>query len=110
MQVLSESVLMNQVFVMDSERKVEKVIEDEAKSLGTAIRVTGFVRMELGEGIEKKTGILRRKSLLLEIPEAAFLQFSRKDSCQTLDAGLLSRYIRSNESHDRSCSLQTLGE
>ena len=51
-----ESVLMNQVFVMDSERKVEKVIEDEAKSLGTAIRVTGFVRMELGEGIEKKDG------------------------------------------------------
>jgi elongation factor Ts len=49
-----ESVLLNQIFVMDGERTVGKVIEDEAKSLGTEIKMTGFARMELGEGIEKK--------------------------------------------------------
>ena len=49
-----ESVLLNQIFVMDGERTVGKVIEDEAASLGTDIKMTGFVRMELGEGIEKK--------------------------------------------------------
>ena len=49
-----ESVLLNQVFVMDGERTIAKVIEDEAKTLGSDIKMTGFVRMELGEGIEKK--------------------------------------------------------
>ncbi|HFB54326.1 MAG TPA: translation elongation factor Ts, partial [Hellea balneolensis] len=49
-----ESVLLNQVFVMDGERPVGKVIEDEAKTLGADIKMTGFVRMALGEGIEKK--------------------------------------------------------
>jgi elongation factor Ts len=49
-----ESVLLNQVFVMDGERSVAKFVEDEAKSMGADITLTGFVRMELGEGIEKK--------------------------------------------------------
>ena len=49
-----ESVLLNQIFVMDGERSIAKVIEDEAKSIGSDIKMTGFVRMELGEGIEKK--------------------------------------------------------
>ncbi len=49
-----ESVLLNQMFVMDPDRNVAKVIEDEAKSLGAAIKMTAFVRMQLGEGIEKK--------------------------------------------------------
>ncbi|PHS77233.1 MAG: elongation factor Ts, partial [Robiginitomaculum sp.] len=49
-----ESVLLNQMFVMDPDRSIAKVIEDEAKSMGVAIEMTGFVRMQLGEGIEKK--------------------------------------------------------
>ena len=49
-----ESVLLNQMFVMDPDRSVAQVIADEAKSMGTAIEMTGFVRMQLGEGIEKK--------------------------------------------------------
>ena len=49
-----ESVLLNQVFVMDGERTVGKVIEDEAKSLGADIKMTAFARMGIGEGIEKK--------------------------------------------------------
>ena len=49
-----ESVLMTQIFVMDGERSIAQVIEDEAKALGTSIELTGYVRMALGEGIEKK--------------------------------------------------------
>ncbi len=49
-----ESVLLNQMFVMDPDRSVAQVIADEAKSMGTSIEMTGFVRMQLGEGIEKK--------------------------------------------------------
>jgi len=49
-----ETVLLNQMFVMDPDSSIAKVIEDEAKSMGSAIEMTGFVRMQLGEGIEKK--------------------------------------------------------
>ena len=49
-----ESVLMTQIFVMDGERSIEAVIADEAKTLGADVTMTGYVRMGLGEGIEKK--------------------------------------------------------
>lgn len=49
-----ESVLLTQIFVMDGERSIEQVLADEAKSLGSDIKMTGYVRMALGEGIEKK--------------------------------------------------------
>lgn len=49
-----ESVLATQIFVMDGERTIEKVLEDEGKALGADIKLTGFIRMDVGEGIEKK--------------------------------------------------------
>lgn len=49
-----ESVLATQIFVMDGERTIEKVLEDESKALGADIKLTGFIRMDVGEGIEKK--------------------------------------------------------
>ena len=49
-----ESVLLTQIFVMDGERAIAKVIEDEAAALGTDVKMTGYVRIGLGEGIEKK--------------------------------------------------------
>jgi len=49
-----ESVLMTQMFVMDPDRNIETVIADEAKALGSDIKMTGYVRMEVGDGIEKK--------------------------------------------------------
>lgn len=48
-----ESVLMNQIFVMDGENTIAEVVEAEAKTLGTDVKLTGFSRMELGAGIEK---------------------------------------------------------
>ena len=49
-----ESVLMTQMFVMDPDHSVETIIANEAKALGADIKMTGYVRMEVGDGIEKK--------------------------------------------------------
>ena len=49
-----ESVMLEQVFVVDGETKVSKVVEQAAKEAGSPIKVAGFVRYALGEGIEKK--------------------------------------------------------
>ncbi len=47
-----ESVLLEQVFVIDGETKVGKVIENAAKDVGGPIEFAGFARLELGEGVE----------------------------------------------------------
>lgn len=47
-------VLMEQVFVVDGESRVSAVIEKAAKEIGAAIRIVGFRRFALGEGIERK--------------------------------------------------------
>jgi len=49
-----EVVLLNQIFVIDGETKVSDVIAKAAKDAGTPIEMVGFVRMEMGEGLEKK--------------------------------------------------------
>ena len=49
-----EVVLMEQVFVIDNETKISKVVENAAKEAGTAIALKGFARFGLGEGIEKE--------------------------------------------------------
>ncbi|MQA65303.1 MAG: elongation factor Ts [Alphaproteobacteria bacterium] len=47
-------VLTEQVFVIDGETRVSKVLENAAKSAGAPVRVAGFVRFGLGEGIERE--------------------------------------------------------
>jgi len=51
-----ESVLMSQIFVIDGETPVAKVIEKASKDFGAPIEIEGFVRFQVGEGIEKQTG------------------------------------------------------
>lgn len=48
-----ESVLLDQVYVIDGENRVGKVIEAESKAAGTPIKIAAFVRFALGEGIER---------------------------------------------------------
>lgn len=48
-----EAVLLEQVFVVDNERKITQVLEDAARDLGASIALAGYVRFALGEGIEK---------------------------------------------------------
>ena len=49
-----ESVLLEQVFVIDGETKVGKVIENAAKDAGAPVELVGFARLQLGDGVEKK--------------------------------------------------------
>jgi elongation factor Ts len=48
-----ESVLLNQVFVIDGETPVAKVIEKAGKELGAPVEIAGYYRFAVGEGIEK---------------------------------------------------------
>ncbi len=48
-----ENTLLGQVFVIDGKTKVADVVAGAAKAAGTAIALKGFVRFQLGEGIEK---------------------------------------------------------
>ena len=48
-----EVVLLEQVYVVDGESKISKVIENAAKTLGAPVKLAGFARYQLGEGIEK---------------------------------------------------------
>ena len=49
-----EVALLEQVFVIDNETKISKVLENAAKTVGAPVKVKAFVRYVLGEGIEKK--------------------------------------------------------
>jgi elongation factor Ts len=49
-----DSVLLEQVYVIDGESKVGKAIEAAAKEIGAAVTVKGFARFALGEGLERK--------------------------------------------------------
>lgn len=48
-----EVVLMEQVYVVDGETRIKDVIANASKTLGAPVALTGFVRYQLGEGIEK---------------------------------------------------------
>lgn len=52
---LKEICLLEQAFVKDADLTVKKVISDTAKKLGSDIKITGVLRYEVGEGIEKKS-------------------------------------------------------
>jgi len=48
-----ESVLLSQIFVIDGETPVAKVLEQAGKDMGAPVALAGFVRFAVGEGIEK---------------------------------------------------------
>lgn len=49
-----EEVLLEQTYVIDGESRVKQVIEKASKELGTPVKLTGFARFALGEGIQKE--------------------------------------------------------
>jgi elongation factor Ts len=49
-----EVCLLEQIYVIDGESKVSAVVEKAAKEAGAPIKVAGFLRFGLGEGIEKE--------------------------------------------------------
>jgi elongation factor Ts len=49
-----EICLLEQIFVMDGETKISKLLENAAKDVGAPVSLTGYSRIQLGEGIEKE--------------------------------------------------------
>ncbi len=49
-----ESCLLEQVYVIDTDQKVGKVIESLAKEIGGQVTLAAYARFQLGEGLEKK--------------------------------------------------------
>ncbi len=49
-----ENALLTQAFVMDGKTPVQDVIAKAAKDAGASIKLTDYVRFQLGEGIEKE--------------------------------------------------------
>ena len=50
-----EVVLLEQIYVVDGETKIAKVVENAGKAAGKPIKLVGFSRFVLGDGIEKET-------------------------------------------------------
>ena len=50
-----EVVLLEQTWILDGESRVKAVVERLAAELGTPVSVSGFVRYQLGEGIERES-------------------------------------------------------
>ena len=50
----SEVVLLEQIFVLDGETKISDVIAKVCKEINSEIKISGFVKYNLGEGIEKE--------------------------------------------------------
>ena len=48
-----ETCLLEQSYVHDGSKTVTQALEEAAKKAGAAVKLAGFVRMQLGEGIEK---------------------------------------------------------
>jgi elongation factor Ts len=49
-----ESVLTKQAFVLNPDQTVEAAVKDAEKAVGAPIKLKGFVRFAVGEGVEKK--------------------------------------------------------
>ena len=49
-----EVCLLEQVYVIDTDKKVGKVVEELAKEIGGTATLTAYERYQLGEGLEKK--------------------------------------------------------
>lgn len=51
---INQSALYEQPFVMNPKKKIAEVIEEISGKNGSPVQIKGFIRFELGEGIEKK--------------------------------------------------------
>ncbi|HZZ89302.1 MAG TPA: translation elongation factor Ts [Caulobacteraceae bacterium] len=51
---MEEVVLLKQAYVKNPDQTVEQLVADTAKAVGSPIKVAGFARLALGEGVEKK--------------------------------------------------------
>ncbi len=61
-----EVVLLEQVFVVDGETRIAKVLENAAKEAGAPIKLRAYARFQIGEGIERE-----KEDFAAEVAKAA---------------------------------------
>ncbi|KAI7839700.1 hypothetical protein COHA_006507 [Chlorella ohadii] len=61
-----EVCLLEQAFIMDSDHKVQDVLKQNSKQLGSDLSISGFVRVQVGEGLEAEA-----KDFAAEVAELA---------------------------------------
>ncbi|MCE7886014.1 MAG: elongation factor Ts [Alphaproteobacteria bacterium PRO2] len=61
-----EVVLLEQVFVIDGETKISKVLEKAGKDAGAPVKIKAYVRFQIGEGIE-----VEKEDFAAEVAKAA---------------------------------------
>lgn len=65
LQFYEEVCFLEQSFVMDDSLKVRDVLKALSKEVGTPLAVTGFVRVQCGEGLEEED----KKDFATEVQE-----------------------------------------
>ncbi|MBV9995753.1 MAG: elongation factor Ts [Caulobacteraceae bacterium] len=50
-----EVVLLKQPFIMNQDQTIEQLLAETSKAQGSPAKITGFLRLALGEGVDKKT-------------------------------------------------------
>ena len=53
-EFMQQVVLLQQIFVVDGKETVQNILKGVEKEAGAQIKIAGFRRFALGEGIEKK--------------------------------------------------------
>ncbi len=51
-----EAVLLKQAYVRNPDQTIEQLVAETAKAVGSPVKVIGFARLALGEGVEKDAG------------------------------------------------------
>ena len=51
-----EAVLLKQAYVRNPDQTIEQLVAETAKAVGSPVKVTGFARFALGEGVDKQAG------------------------------------------------------
>ena len=51
-----EICLLDQKYIKDDKKSIDQLVKEAVASIGENIRIRRFVRYEVGEGIEKKSG------------------------------------------------------
>jgi len=65
-----EVVLLKQAYVRDQTMTIERLVADAAKQIGAPIRVVGFARLALGEGVDKQATDFAAEVAAMTKPQA----------------------------------------
>ena len=82
-----EVVLLEQLFVIDGKTKISQAVADAAKNIGAPVKITGFIRFQLGEGIEKAASDFAAEDEAAAAGTAALISYRYQPTAMDDDTG-----------------------